>query len=206
VTQAHNGVLFLDEAPEFRRESIEALRQPLESGTVTIARSGLSATLPARFQLLMTQNPCPCGLAETPGGDCRCGPLARQRYENRLSGPLLDRVDLRLRVRPPVGTVAADRTAVVRDRIAAARERGRPRLKKAGFTRNQQVTARILRKQWPVSAKVQDFVTDELGRTGASARSRDKVLRVAWTIADLANSDQPSVDHAALAVTMRDPK
>ena len=204
VTQAHHGVLFLDEAPEFRRESIEALRQPLESGQVTIARAGISATLPAQFQLLMTQNPCPCGQAETPGGDCRCGPTTRQRYENRLSGPLLDRVDLRVRMRSPVGVVAADATAVVRERICAARERGQGRLAAHGYTRNQQVHARVLRKDWPLASQVQDFVNDELGRTGASARSRDKILRVAWTIADLADRDEPSLEHVAQAVTMRD--
>jgi magnesium chelatase family protein len=204
VTQAHNGVLFLDEAAEFRRKSIEALRQPLESGQVSITRSGLAETLPARFQLLMTQNPCPCGQADTPGGDCRCGPAMKQRYETRLSGPLLDRVDLRLRLRPPTGTVTADSTLAVRTRVGQARDRGHRRLKAAGYTRNVDVPARVLRKDWPLGANVQRYLDIELGSKGVSARSRDKALRVAWSIADLAGKDKPGVDDMAFAIRLRD--
>lgn len=203
VSLAHHGVLFLDEAPEFRRETLEALRQPLEEGHITVARSGVVARLPARFQLLLTQNPCPCGEADTPGGDCRCTPLAKRRYESRLSGPLLDRVDLRIHVSHRVGDEACDSSRVVRDRVKESRDRAAGRLKAAGSHCNASVLAGVIHKEWPWSKQNEKFLDAEQLRNRSSARSRDKTARVAWTIADLAGHAEPSLDDVALALRLR---
>lgn len=204
VSLAHHGVLFLDEAPEFRRETLEALRQPLEEGQITVARSGIVARLPARFQLLLTQNPCPCGESDSPGGDCRCTPLAKRRYENRLSGPLLDRVDLRIRVNHRVGDQPCDSSREVRERVKEARMRAQGRLRAAGADCNASVPAAVIHKEWPWSTQVEDFLSSEQNRSGVSARSMDKTARVAWTVADLAGHKEPSVEDVALALRMRD--
>lgn len=203
VSLAHNGVLFLDEAPEFRRETLEALRQPLEEGQITVARSGIVARLPARFQLLLTQNPCPCGEADTPGGDCRCTQLAKRRYESRLSGPLLDRVDLKVRVNPRVGDQACDSSADVRERVKDARSRAAGRLRAAGADCNASVAASVIHKEWALSSQVEDFLNNEQTRSRCSARGMDKTARVAWTIADLAGHAEPSLEDVALALRMR---
>ena len=168
VSLAHNGVLFLDEAPEFRRETLEALRQPLEEGEITVARSGILARLPARFQLLLTQNPCPCGEADTPGGDCRCTSLAKRRYESRLSGPLLDRVDLRVRMNQRVGDKACDSSAEVRERVKQARARAQGRLRAVGATCNAAVPSSVIHKEWPWSSQVADFLEGEQLRSRCS--------------------------------------
>lgn len=203
VSLAHNGVLFLDEAPEFRRETLEALRQPLEEGHITVARSGIVARLPARFQLLLTQNPCPCGEAETPGGDCRCTALTRRRYENRLSGPLLDRVDLRVRVNQRVGDKACDSSEVVRERVKESRARAAGRLQDAGADCNASVSAAVIHKDWPWSVEVEEFLASEQLRNRCSTRSMDKTARVAWTVADLAGHAEPSLEDVALALRLR---
>jgi magnesium chelatase family protein len=203
VSLAHHGVLFLDEAPEFRRETLEALRQPLEEGHITIARSGVVARLPARFQLLLTQNPCPCGEADPPGGDCRCTSLARRRYESRLSGPLLDRVDLRIHLKDRVGDQACDSSEVARARVGEARARAAARLQDAGAYCNAAVPAAVIHKEWPWSVRIQRFLDSEQLRNRYSARSMDKTARVAWTIADLAGHAEPSLDDVVLALRLR---
>lgn len=203
VSLAHHGVLFLDEAPEFRRETLEALRQPLEEGHITVARSGVVARLPARFQLVLTQNPCPCGEADSPVGDCRCTPLAKRRYESRLSGPLLDRVDLRIRVNQRVGDQPCDSSKVVRERVKEARARASGRLNAAGADCNASVSSSVIQKEWPWSEQVEEFLESEQLRSRCSARSMDKTVRVAWTIADLAAHSEPSLDDVASALRFR---
>lgn len=207
VTLAHRGVLFLDEAPEFARPVLEGLRQPLESGLIRLARSGWSGLLPATFQLVLAANPCPCGLRVGAGHECSCPPAALRRYAARLSGPLLDRVDIRLAVtRPATAELAAvrapDDSATMRVRVEAARDRSRARLCGSRWSTNAAVPAGELRRRWPLSGAAADFLVD-VERRAANLRGPDRVLRMAWTIADLAGREAPSRDDVARALTLR---
>jgi magnesium chelatase family protein len=203
ISLAHRGVLFLDEAPEFSRSVLDALRQPLESGAVTVRRAAGAARYPARFQLVLAANPCPCGLS---GGSreqdlrCRCSPHARLRYVGKLSGPLLDRVDLRVQV-PPLARGAllqaddaVESTAVVRERVLAARERALHRLRGTPLRTNAEVPGPLLRREWTLPDPVRRMLDEHLHRGTLSARGLDRVLRVAWTLADLAA--RPALDAA----------
>lgn len=200
VSRAHHGVLFLDEAPEFGRYALDALREPIESGEVVIARSSGSATFPARFLLVAAANPCPCGRAMSPNGVCTCSPRNRVSYLGRISGPLLDRIDLRVDVCPvgpaellsaAVGGQAAESTAVVAARVGEARQRAAARLKDTPWRLNAHVPARYLRAHWPVSAESLEGAERALLSGVLTARGLDRVLRVAWTLADLAGRDRP---------------
>ncbi len=203
---AHRGVLFLDEAPEFDRDALDALRQPLESGTIVIARSGLTATFPARFTLVMAANPCPCAKAAGPAGGCRCSPAARRRYLGKLSGPLLDRVDVKVELMPVGKTELlndkgfAESSQAVATRVAAARERTAHRLRGTPWRLNAEVSGAELRKSWPPAPGAMTVVERALERGTISARGVVKVVRVAWTIADLTGRSRPGRDecHSAL--------
>ena len=206
VTLAHRGVLFLDEAPEFCRPALEGLRQPLESGEVALHRAGWSGTLPARFQLVLAANPCPCGNRMSPRG-CSCSPVSIQRYSSRLSGPLMDRIDIRLVVqRPSDGELRsaglAESSADVRARVEQARERARRRLLGTPWRCNADVPTGQLRGDWspdPAGAEI----LHEAERRSANLRGVDRVLRMAWTLTDLAGRDRPGRDEVTAALSLR---
>jgi magnesium chelatase family protein len=208
LCRAHRGVLFLDEAPEFPRAVLDTLRQPLERGRVTIQRAAGSATFPCRAQLVLAANPCPCASA---AGDtaCTCSPLERRRYQSRLSGPLLDRIDLRVEL-PPVtraawldGMGSPETTAEVARRVAAARAVAADRLRGTGLTVNSQVPGRLLRERWVVPRPALRLAERALERGALSVRGFDRVVRVAWTLADLAGRTVPGSDEIAEALGMR---
>jgi magnesium chelatase family protein len=208
ISRAHRGVLFLDEAPEFPPRAMDALRVPLESGRIVLARSESTAVYPASFQLVLAANPCPCGLAGTPGADCRCAPMAVRRYASRISGPVLDRVDISQRLRPvrsallAAGDSAGESSAVVSARVAAARDRQNHRLKPLGWSTNAEVPGPVLRKQLP-PPEGGELISRAVARGQLSARGVDKVLRLAWTVADLAGAPSPTTDHLHTALAMR---
>jgi magnesium chelatase family protein len=206
---AHRGVLFLDEAPEFARGVLDALREPLESGVIVLARAGGTARYPARFRLVLAANPCPCGLASTPGADCRCPSIAKRRYLDRLSGPLLDRIDMRLVLRPVTKAVMAgdsSRTtsAQAGARVAAAADRARTRLEGTPWRCNADVPGYELRRRWPPHQQGASEIERRVARGSLSMRGADRVLRVAWTIADLAERDVPSAGDVTMALTLRE--
>jgi magnesium chelatase family protein len=208
VCRAHRGVLFLDEAPEFPRAVLDTLRQPLERGQVTIQRAAGSATFPCRAQLVLAANPCPCASA---AGDtaCTCSPLERRRYRSRLSGPLLDRIDLRVDL-PPVTRAAwldgldrPETTAEVARRVAAARATAGERLAGTGLAVNSQIPGRLLRERWTVPRASLRLAERALERGALSVRGFDRVLRVAWTLSDLGGRTVPGPDEVAEALGMR---
>ncbi len=209
VSLAHRGVLFLDEAPEFARGVLDALRQPLESGAVSIARAGGTAEYPARFLLVLAANPCPCSAAGRAAKDCECSSVTRQRYLGRLSGPLLDRLDLRITVQPVsradlVSDLAhTERSEVVAARVLAARERARHRLRGTPWNANGDIPGPRLREQWPLSADALAPALAALDRGSLTARGFTSVQRVAWTLADLAGADAPTRSHVHQAVVLR---
>jgi magnesium chelatase family protein len=208
LCRAHLGVLFLDEAPEFPRAVLDTLRQPLERGSVTISRASGAATFPCRAQLVLAANPCPCASA---AGDaaCTCSPAERRRYQSRMSGPLLDRIDLRVDL-PPVtraswldGVDAPESSAAVAARVAAARAAAAERLQGSGLTLNGQVPGRLLRERWVVPRSASVLAERALERGVLSVRGFDRVLRVAWTLADLAGRTVPAREQVAEALGMR---
>lgn len=204
VSLAHRGILFLDEFPEFSRKALETLRQPLEDGRVTISRARATVEYPARFQLLAAMNPCPCGHFGDPEKPCTCSPAERIRYAARLSGPLLDRIDIlqkvpRLTVDELTRAPEPEKSAPVRQRIAQARER---MLARQG-TRNSDLAGQLLREHAPLAAGPLAFVQAAARQLGLTGRGFDRVLRVSRTIADLAQSDDIKEAHLAEAVTYR---
>jgi magnesium chelatase family protein len=207
VSLAHRGVLLLDEAPEFSRPSLEGLRQSLESGVVSIDRAAWAGRLPAHFQMVLTANPCPCGQRAGRGGACSCSPAAVRRYAARLSGPLLDRVDLRLVVRRPSdgelsSSGPAESSEQVRERVLAARERSRRRWRHRPWAVNAGVPTGELRRDWLPDEGGLELLHD-LERRAVNLRGPDRVLRVAWTLADLAGRDRPGRDEVAAATGLR---
>ncbi|MDR0989893.1 MAG: YifB family Mg chelatase-like AAA ATPase [Propionibacteriaceae bacterium] len=207
VSLAHRGVLFLDEAPEFPAKVLETLRTPLESGEIVLGRSEAQVRYPACFQLVLAANPCPCGLAATPGADCACSPMMIRRYAARLSGPILDRIDVRQQFLPQRHAFLqlvqpGESSAQVLARVTAARERQAWRLRETPWRTNAEVAGSYLRTE--LSASDQSNVLTEAVRSGRlSARGVDKTLRLALTIADLAAAAQPTADHLRLALALR---
>ncbi|MDI2129263.1 YifB family Mg chelatase-like AAA ATPase [Yinghuangia seranimata] len=209
VSLAHHGVLFLDEAPEFSTRALDALRQPLEGGTVTVARSAGTLRFPARFLLVLAANPCPCGRFAGKGMDCTCSPVMRAKYLARLSGPLLDRIDVRVTVDPvsraellePAGT--GESTDVVAARVHEARARAHARYADTPWTMNAEVPGRELRTRWSTDPDALASAARDLERGILTARGLDRVLRVAWTIADLRGHDRPALADVDAALEFR---
>ena len=204
---AHHGILFLDEAPEFHRDVLDALRQPLESGEVVIARAGTQAVFPARFTLVLAANPCPCAKAAGPGrSGCSCSPAARRRYLARISGPLLDRVDVKVRLQPVsrrdmlYDRKFAETSATVARRVIAARERCTARLAGTPWRLNAEVPGTVLRRDFPPGQGALASLDRAMELGQVSARGADKIVRVAWSLADLAGQDQPGADQVNLAI------
>ena len=211
VSLANHGVLFLDEAPEFQQPALEVLRQALESGQVVISRAAGIAKFPAQFQLLLAANPCPCGNALNPKAQCVCTSAARQRYLNRLSGPLLDRVDIRLQIQSINATQAllekdrTDRltTAEARLRVAKAREIAAERLAGTGYSLNANLPAALMRRRFAVSKQSTRMLDLALRRGAISMRGYDRCLRLAQTICDLDEAAVVEESHVARAVALR---
>ncbi len=209
ISLAHNGILFLDEFPHYTKNSLETMRQPLEDRIITISRARYNVTLPCSFMLVAAMNPCPCGYYNDPSHECTCTPAQVQRYLSRISGPLLDRIDLQVEVVPvpvkeltnaPEGEPSAD----IRARVVAARERQRERFANCpGVHCNAQMSARQLQELVQLDEAAQDALSMALDRLGLSARAYERVLKVARTIADLDGSNKVQRQHIAEAVSYR---
>jgi Mg chelatase-related protein len=209
VSLAHNGVLFLDELSEFKKHVLEVLRQPLEDGVVTIARASSSLKFPARFMLVAAMNPCPCGFLGDRIRTCTCTPLQVQRYRSRLSGPLLDRIDMHVEV-PPVavqellGQPEGEGSAAIRERVNRARDRQIRRFAgTVGLHCNAQMRAKEVKKFCRLDPASADLLGQSITRLGLSARAYHRILKIALTIADLAGSDMPEQIHVAEAIQYR---
>ena len=208
ISFAHNGVLFLDELPEFHRDVLEAMRQPLEDGTVTVARAGGTLHMPARFQLVCAMNPCRCGWRGHPSGKCKCSDREVERYVEKISGPMLDRIDLHVYV-PSVEYEALRRkeipesSADVKRRVDAAREIQKRRFAGRGVSCNAQMTAPMVGEFCPLDAAGEKLMKAAFDRMGLTARSHDRILRVARTIADLEASEAIQAHHLAEAIQYR---
>ncbi|MEE9148414.1 MAG: YifB family Mg chelatase-like AAA ATPase [Candidatus Tectomicrobia bacterium] len=208
ISLAHHGVLFLDELPEFRRGVLEVLRQPLEDAQVTIARAAITLTFPARVMLAAAMNPCPCGFSTDPQRACTCSMQQIQRYNARVSGPLLDRIDLHIEV-PPVSytdlTAPADgeTSAVIRTRVNAARARQQERFTATAIPHNAAMGVREIRVHCQLDAPGDQLLEQAMQHFGFSARAHDRIRKVARTIADLADSDPITVAHLAEAIQYR---
>jgi magnesium chelatase family protein len=208
ISLAHHGVLFLDELPEFTRNAIETLRQPLEEGTVTIARAAGTFTYPARFQLVASMNPCPCGLRGTRGSECHCDDAAVAKYVGKLSGPLLDRIDMQVEVaRVPFDDMArpakGESSAAIRQRIVAARERQERRFSGTTITSNAGIPPGAIRRYCGLDDDPMRLLAHAAARRQFSARALDRIVRVARTIADLGGSKDIAAEHVAEAIMYR---
>ena len=208
ISRAHRGVLFLDECAEIRLSALESLRTPLEDGEIRLARRDGVASYPARFQLVLAANPCPC--ARTDPRDCICSSLDRRRYLGKLSGPLLDRVDLRVHLHAVrAGAFApepAESTTRVRSRVAEARAAAAERWRRFGCTTNAEVSGAVLRRHFRLTARAMAPLKTSLERGLLSIRGIDRSLRVAWTLGDLAGRDSPGVDEVSVALSFRQPE
>lgn len=211
AARASGGVLFLDEAPEFNSSVLDALRQPLESGIISIHRANAVAHFPGRFQLVLAANPCPCGQYGARDSECTCTPSARRRYLGRLSGPLLDRIDIQLRVQRITSAQlklaqegARVTTSAARVRVAAARACAAERLASTPWTVNSQVPGFWLRGPHArLGGVVTASIDRALERGGITMRGYDRVLRLSWTLADLDHASSPSADHVGRALYLR---
>ncbi len=207
VTLAHGGVLCLDEAAEFQRPVLDALRVPLESGEVVVSRAEFSVRLPAKFQLVLATNPCPCGMYFDLGDQCTCSTTVRRKYFARLSGPLLDRIDLRVALSKPTladfdNELTPESSAEVAARVLSARGQARSRLRETGWQTNSEIPGSALRKDFPLSPDANRFLRQVGG--GFSVRGIDRIHRLAWTIADLRQAGVPERQDLELALHLRD--
>ena len=208
ISLAHNGVLFLDELPEFKRQVLEVLRQPLEDRVVTISRARFSVEYPASFMLVAAMNPCPCGYYNHPDKDCVCAPGVVQKYLNKVSGPLLDRIDIHIEVTPvPFSELSAERpsekSAVMRERVIAARQVQQDRYTGKKIHCNAQMGSKELREICRIDAAGKALLEKAMERLGLSARAYDRILKVARTIADMAASPDIRTEHLAEAIQYR---
>jgi magnesium chelatase family protein len=205
VSRAHRGVLFLDECAELRSSALEALRTPLEDGEIRLARRDGVARYPARFQLVLAANPCPCAPADP--RDCTCASSEKRRYLGKLSGPLIDRVDLRVQMHAVrAGAFApqeGESSAQVRDRVAAARAAAAERWRPHGIRTNAEVGGALLRRKFRLDAKVMEPLRTALDRGQLSIRGLDRTLRVAWTLADLGGRSSPVLADVTSALSFR---
>ena len=209
VSLAHNGILFLDELPEFGRSVLEVLRQPLEERRITVSRARYSVEYPANFTLVAAMNPCPCGYYNHPVRECTCPPGAVHRYLGRISGPLTDRIDLHIEVTPvSIAEMASGRrgesSAAIRERVVRAREVQRDRFRGIeGVHTNAMMTGRMVREYCSVGAEARTLLERAMERLSLSARAYDRILKVARTIADLAGDEGIGPAHIAEAIGYR---
>lgn len=209
ISLAHNGVLFLDELPEFKRTVLEVMRQPLEERKVAISRAKVSVEFPANFMLIASMNPCPCGYYNHPEKECVCAPGVVQRYLNKISGPLLDRIDLHVEVTPvSFDQMTANRktesSAEIRDRVIKAREIQTERFKEfEGVHSNSMMNSQMVKEVCMISDPGRVLLKNAMEKLGLSARAYDRILKVSRTIADLAASDQIKIEHLAEAIQYR---
>jgi len=209
VSLAHHGVLFLDELPEFKRSTLEVMRQPLEDGKVTVSRAAGSVTFPSEFMLVAAMNPCPCGYFGDLKRECRCGPLQVQRYRQRISGPLLDRIDLHIEVpaveyRDISSTRAEENSAAIRERIGRARERQQERFRPEKKTNcNARMGPRQIKAHCQLSDESQELIRLAMTELNLSARAYDRILKVSRTIADLASATDITPEHVSEAIQYR---
>jgi len=209
VSLGHHGVLFLDELPEFERNVLEVMRQPLEDGAVTISRAASSVTFPARFMLAAAMNPCPCGFFGDPTRQCHCSPPQIQRYVSKISGPLIDRIDIHIEV-PAVkykelrGNGSTEDSTTIRERVLCARARQTKRFaaERKVFS-NAQMPPKLIRKFCAISEEGEKMLENAIGRLGLSARAHDRILKVARTIADLDGSEHLETRHLGEAIQYR---
>ena len=203
---AHGGILFLDEAAEFAPSVLDSLREPLESGVIHVHRSGVQARYPAAFQLVMASNPCPCGGGHG-GRRCTCSSVNRRRYLARLSGPLLDRMDIRIDVHTPsradLASTQTHDSASIRQRVIEARSRARTRLKGTPWTMNAQLPGAWLRHHSGIDASLIHQLDRLVDSGHSSMRGIDRMLRLAWTLADLEAAPRPTFDHIVAAQQLR---
>jgi magnesium chelatase family protein len=205
ISLAHRGVLFLDEFPEFARNVLEALRQPLEDGVVSVARASGTLTLPAKFMLVAAMNPCPCGNLGDPGAICICTPTAVVRYGKRVSGPLMDRMDIQVQVvREKVSEERAGADiSMVRSMIARAREQQWARLSPVGLVTNSELSHKNIDRLCGLHREAERLLVETVNRSRLSLRAYHKVKKVARTIADLDGSEPVDMHHVAEALTLR---
>ncbi len=209
VSQAHHGVLFMDELPEFNRNVLEVLRQPLEDGCVTVSRASFSLTFPARFMLVAAMNPCPCGYQGHPERACVCTPFQAHKYRAKVSGPLLDRIDLHIEVSAlrvselTEDMLPTESSDVIRQRVVAARDKQRIRFKATGIFCNAQMNPRQVKAFCRLDESSRSLLKNAVSELGLSARSFDRILKVSRTLADLNESDNIMEQHVAEAISYR---
>jgi magnesium chelatase family protein len=209
ISLAHNGVLFLDELPEFKRSVLEVMRQPMEERKVTISRAKVALEFPASFMLIASMNPCPCGFFNHPEKECTCPPGAVQKYLNKISGPLLDRIDLHVEVTPVAfselsSTHKSEKSESIRERVIKASERQAERFKdNPGIYCNAQMSSKKLKEICVISQAGANLLKVAMEKLNLSARAYDRILKVSRTIADLAGSDEIKVEHLAEAIQYR---
>ena len=209
ISLAHNGVLFLDELPEFKRTVLEVMRQPMEERRVTISRAKIALDFPASFMLIASMNPCPCGFFNHPERECTCPPGTVQKYLNKISGPLLDRIDLHVEVTPvPFNELSSaknsDNSTLIRERVINAREMQAERYKNnSGIYCNAQISSRMLKEICVIDNVGQNLLKTAMERLNLSARAYDRILKVSRTIADLSGSEKIKPEHLAEAIQYR---
>lgn len=209
ISLAHNGVLFLDELPEFQRTALEVMRQPLEDRVITISRAKFTVEYPASFMLVASMNPCPCGYYNHPEKECVCSPGIRQKYLNKISGPLLDRIDIHIEVVPVPfdklsGKEKLESSETIRQRVTKAREIQLRRFEKeSGVHANAQMRTRLIRKYCILDQAGNQLIKNAMEKVGLSARAYDRILKVSRTIADLENSPKIESHHLAEAIQYR---
>ena len=208
VSLAHNGILFLDELPEFGRNVLEVLRQPLEDKKITVSRARYSVEYPANFSLVASMNPCPCGYYNHPTKECTCPPSAVHRYMSRISGPLLDRIDLHIEVTPvPLSEMISERveetSGAVRERVIRARQIQSKRFEGLGIHTNSMMNSKMLRDYCPLDERSRALLERAMAQLNLSARAHDRIIKVARTIADLAGEERINATHISEAITYR---